>query len=79
MGGPSRIRPTLLNFCFSASRFLPSQSLDALLYSLHESILKAYLLSRGWKLRKIHDLGALVAEAVDLDPSFAPLKTSLIA
>jgi HEPN domain-containing protein len=51
-----------------------TESVIELLQEASERFLKAYLLSRGWKLRKIHDLGALVAEAVDLDPSFAAFE-----
>lgn len=45
-----------------------------LLQEASERFLKAYLLSQGWKLRKIHDLGALVAEAVNLDPRFTAFE-----
>lgn len=48
-----------------------TESVIELLQEASERFLKAYLLSRGWKLRKIHDLGALVAEAVEQDPRFA--------
>ena len=48
-----------------------SESVIELLQEASERFLKAYLLSSGWKLRKIHDLGALVAEAVNLDPRFS--------
>ncbi len=34
-----------------------------------EKFLKAYLLSRGWKLRKIHQLDALLDDAVARDES----------
>lgn len=36
-----------------------------------EKYLKGYLLSTGWRLRRIHDLGVLVKEAVARDPDFA--------
>ncbi len=38
-----------------------------------EKYLKAFLLSRGWILKKIHDLNTLLAEAGKYDPSFSPL------
>lgn len=41
-----------------------------------EKFLKAFLLTRGWKLRRIHDLEALLDDAVLYDPSleqFRPL------
>ncbi len=47
-----------------------SESVIELLQEATERFLKAYLIGRGWKLHKIHDLGALVAEAVTLDPRF---------
>ncbi len=51
-----------------------TESVIELLQEASERFLKAYLLSRGWKLRKIHDLGALVAEAVNLEPSFSAFE-----
>ena len=51
-----------------------TESVIELLQEASERFLKAYLLSQGWKLRKIHDLGALVAEAVDLDPRFTAFE-----
>ena len=41
---------------------------------LHEAVeryLKGYLISKGWALRRTHDLGQLLAEAVAYDPEFA--------
>ncbi len=37
-----------------------------------EKYLKAYLLSKGWALRKIHDLEVLVNEATAYMPDLAP-------
>ena len=37
-----------------------------------EKYLKAYLLSKGWRLRKVHDLEVLVNEAAAHMPDFAP-------
>lgn len=51
-----------------------TESVIELLQEASERFLKAYLLSQGWKLRKIHDLGALVAEAVDLDSRFTAFE-----
>ncbi len=48
-----------------------SESVIELLQEATERFLKAYLISRGWKLQKIHDLGALLAEAVAFDSRFA--------
>jgi HEPN domain-containing protein len=35
-----------------------------------ERALKAYLIAKGWELRRVHDLGALIADAVGLDGRF---------
>jgi len=35
-----------------------------------EKYLKAYLLSRGWKLKRIHDLEQLLDEAIKYNPDF---------
>ncbi len=37
-----------------------------------EKYLKGYLLSRGWSLRRIHDLEVLIQEAMARDAEFAP-------
>lgn len=39
-----------------------------------EKYLKGYLLSKGWKLKRIHELEALLNEAVIHDPSFEEFK-----
>jgi HEPN domain-containing protein len=41
-----------------------------LLQESAERLLKAYLISHGWKLVKTHDLNRLVAEACDYDTRF---------
>lgn len=51
-----------------------NESVIELLHEATERFLKAYLISRGWKLRRIHDLGALVAEAVALDSRFSAFE-----
>lgn len=51
-----------------------NESVIELLQEATERFLKAYLIKCGWKLRKIHDLGALVAEAVGLDPRFSAFE-----
>lgn len=48
-----------------------SESAIELLQEAAERFLKAFLLARGWPLRKIHDLGTLVAEAEKHDLSIA--------
>lgn len=62
----------------SADRLYPlegaTESVIELLQEAAERFLKAYLIAQGWKLRKIHDLGALVAEAVQIDPRFTAFE-----
>ena len=41
-----------------------------------EKYFKAYLLSRGWKLRRIHDLETLLNEAVVYDVSFEEYRAA---
>lgn len=36
-----------------------------------EKYLKGYLISKGWKLKKIHDLKVLLDEAIGYNPSFS--------
>lgn len=39
-----------------------------------EKFLKAFLLSKGWQLRRIHDLEALLDDAIAFDPSLAGFR-----
>ncbi|MFM8716778.1 MAG: HEPN domain-containing protein [Spartobacteria bacterium] len=48
-----------------------SESVIELLQESVERLLKGYLISKGWPLAKIHDLGALIAEAENYDDRFA--------
>ena len=41
-----------------------------------EKFLKAYLLSKGWRLRRIHDLDVLLNESVKYDESFDAFRES---
>jgi len=41
-----------------------------------EKFLKAYLLSKGWKLRRIHDLEALLDDAMAHDPSLDQFRNA---
>jgi len=41
-----------------------------------EKFLKAYLLSKGWKLRRIHDLEALLDDAMAYDPSLDQFRSA---
>jgi HEPN domain-containing protein len=36
-----------------------------------EKYLKAYLISRGWRLKKVHDLNLLLSEAIKYDNAFS--------
>ena len=47
-----------------------SESVIELLQEAVERFLKGYLISKGWQLTKIHDLGALIAEAENYDERF---------
>lgn len=64
-------------FC---SRRAACYSAVELLQEAVERYLKGYLISRGWKLERIHDLNRLLDEAAVHDPkfrTFAPLAQSL--
>ena len=41
-----------------------------------EKFLKAYLLDRGWELRRIHDLEALLDDALRYDPTLEQFRDS---
>lgn len=41
-----------------------------------EKFLKAFLLSKGWKLERIHDLEALLNAALAYDPSLEPFRSA---
>jgi HEPN domain-containing protein len=46
---------------------------DNIAFSLQQAVekyMKGYLLSKGWKLKKIHDLEVLISEAIKHDKSF---------
>jgi HEPN domain-containing protein len=47
--------------------------LDVVLFHIHQAVekyLKGYLIYKGWKLKKIHDLEMLITEAVTFDVEF---------
>ena len=54
------------NDAFAAGFFL-QQSL--------EEYLKAFLLQNGWKLRKIHELDALLDDAIEYKPDLEEFRT----
>jgi HEPN domain-containing protein len=41
-----------------------------------EKFLKAFLLARGWELRRIHDLEALLDDAIAHDPAFEQFRSA---
>ena len=43
-----------------------------------EKYLKGYLLSRGWKLRRTHDLELLLNEVISYDPSFEEFRAACL-
>ncbi len=49
----------------------PPDVVGVLLQQGVEKYLKGYLISKGWKLRKIHDLKVLLDEATKHDPLFS--------
>lgn len=51
-----------------------TQSGIELLQEAVERFLKGYLLTQGWRLRRVHDLGSLLADAIQFDPRFAQFK-----
>ena len=58
-------------------RLLEIQDPELAGFSLQQAVekfLKAFLLSRGWRLRRIHDLEALLNEALVHDPSLEQFR-----
>lgn len=49
----------------------PSDVTGVLLQQAVEKYLKGYLINKGWKLRKTHDLKVLLDEAIKYDSSFS--------
>jgi HEPN domain-containing protein len=41
-----------------------------------EKFLKGFLLSKGWKLQRMHDLEALLNVALEYDPSLEPFRAA---
>ena len=47
--------------------------LDVALFHIHQAVekyLKGFLIYRGWKLKKVHDLESLLTEAMNFDDKF---------
>ncbi|MEK7727501.1 MAG: HEPN domain-containing protein [candidate division KSB1 bacterium] len=53
--------------------FAPNHIICFLCQGSAEKYLKAYLISKGWKLKKIHDLADLVGDAMGYDERFSAL------
>lgn len=48
----------------------PRDTIGILLQQAFEKYIKGYLLSKGWQLKKIHDLRELIFRAQDYNPAF---------
>lgn len=60
-------------------RLIGDRDIELSAFCLQQSVekfLKAFLLSNGWKLRKIHDLNVLIDDAVIYDPAFEIYRES---
>jgi HEPN domain-containing protein len=55
-------------FLFANHR--PTEEVVYFLQQAAEKSLKGYLIYRGWKLQKIHDIRTILQEAVKFDKSF---------
>ncbi len=56
-----------------ARALLKNNDLDGAGFNIQQAVekyLKGYLLTKGWKLKRLHDLEVLLNEAVVHDPSF---------
>ena len=61
------------------TRSLRDQDAELAAFCLQQAVekfLKAYLLSKGWKLRRIHDLEALLDDAMVYDPSLDQFRNT---
>jgi HEPN domain-containing protein len=59
--------------CWDKEDFAPYHTICFLCQGSAEKYLKAYLISQGWELKKIHDLKELVGYALNYDQSFGEL------
>ena len=53
--------------------FAEEEYFDSVLFHTHQAVekyLKGYLISKGWKLEKLHDLEMLLTEAISFDIGF---------
>lgn len=54
--------------------YAPYHTICFLCQGSAEKYLKAFLIWNGWELKKIHDMGDLLAFCIDFDPEFEDLK-----
>lgn len=62
----------------AAEIILPTGNLGIASFHIQQALekyLKGYLLSKNWKLRRIHDLEELLDDAVKLNPSFEKYRS----
>ena len=60
-----------------AKRLLDDDDYPGAAFNLQQAVekhLKGYLLARGWKLRRVHDIEVLLNEAARLDASFEEFR-----
>jgi len=60
-----------------AKRLLEDDDYPGAAFNLQQAVekhLKGYLLARGWKLRRVHDIEVLLNEAARLDASFGEFR-----
>jgi HEPN domain-containing protein len=60
-----------------ARRLLADEDYPGAAFNLQQAVekhLKGYLLARGWKLRRVHDIEVLLNEAARLDASFGEFR-----
>jgi HEPN domain-containing protein len=60
-----------------AKRLLADEDYPGAAFNLQQAVekhLKGYLLARGWKLRRVHDIEVLLNEAAGIDASFGEFR-----
>ena len=60
-----------------AKRLLDDEDYPGAAFNLQQAVekhLKGYLLARGWKLRRVHDIEVLLNEAARIDASFGEFR-----
>ncbi|MBD3234950.1 MAG: HEPN domain-containing protein [candidate division Zixibacteria bacterium] len=64
-----------------AKRLLEDGDLDAAGFNIQQAVekyIKGYLLSKGWELRRIHNLDILLNDAMDYEPSLDEYRQDCI-